>query len=184
MSDEGVSDKIVVFSLAGRAFALPAGRVRECLPLPHLWRREGTPAHVAGFFALGGVVLPVMDLALLLGLRTPEPAGLGDEVGNPGAGAGLASFEAGGLYRHLLRLDDLALLVDRVTMLADRAPGPRDPHPDDWQNACVMGWTRIDDEPVALLDADRILLADEAARLRRLTEDAGRRRQLWTVDAG
>ncbi|WP_419729955.1 chemotaxis protein CheW [Lichenicola sp.] len=165
-----MSGKVVVFSLADRMFALPADQVRECLPLPLLWRRDGVPAHVAGFFSIGGVVLPVLDLGLLLGLRSIEEDA--------------ASFEAGGLYRHLLRVGDLALLVDRVTTLADRASGPREARSDDWQKACVIGWIEIDGLRVALLDAGRILLADEASRLQRLTEEAARRRALWTADAG
>ena len=171
-----MSDKVVVFTLVGRMFALPAERVRECLPLPRLWRREGMPAHVAGFFSLGGVVLPVLDLGLLLGLRTSPPVVAGPDDG-------YAAFEAAGLYRHLLRLDEIALLVDRVTMLADCAAKPHDARPDAWQNACVLGWIEVEDEPVALLDAGRILLTDETARLQRLTEDAAQRRRLWTVDA-
>ena len=178
MSDRDVSDKVVVFTLADRTFALPGDRVRECLPLPLLWRREGVPVHVAGFFELSGVVLPVLDLGLLFGLRAVVPDLM------PGSEGALPGYEAGGLYRHLLRLDRLALLVDRVTMLADRAPGAPDARPDDWQNACVMGWIEVAGDPVALLDADRILLADEAGRLQRLAEDAGRRRALWAVDAG
>ena len=70
-----MADRVLLFTLAGGQFALPAADIRECLPLPRLRRRPGLPPAVAGFFSFGGTTLPVLDLARLLGLRAgPAPS--------------------------------------------------------------------------------------------------------------
>ncbi len=149
-------DRVLVFTLAGHRMALPADAVRECLALPRLRRRPGLPAAVAGFFSFGKTILPVLDLARLLGLRAgPPPQGEDD------------------LYRHLLRLGGglggglggVTLLVDRAVGFAEAAPAPDDPAPDPWQHGCVSRRVLVQDEPVMLLDPERILRRDERARL-------------------
>ena len=160
-----MAETVLVFRLADHGFALPAARVRECLPLPLLRRRPGLPPHLAGFMTLGGAAVPVVDLARLLGLRAPDEA---------------PPLEADGLYRHLLLLEDgVALLVDRATELAAAVSAPADRTADGWQNRCVVRQVLADGEPVALLDPDRLLRLDERERLRDLTEAARRRGEGW-----
>ena len=149
-------DGVLVFTLAGHRMALPANAVRECLPLPRLRRRPGLPVAVAGFFSFGRTTLPVLDLARLLGLR-----------------AGPATRDEDDLYRHLLLLGGglgeglggVTLLVDRAVGFAEAAPAPDDPAPDPWQHGCVSRRVLVQDEPVMLLDPERILQRDERARL-------------------
>lgn len=164
-----MSDRVLVFMLAGERLALPVRAVLECLPLPLLRRRPGMPAHVAGFLSLGGEAVPVLDLARLLGLRDVDAAPL---------------LEADGLYRHLVRLEQVALLVDRVLALAPHGPASRDRQPDAWQHGCIIGRLVVEGEPVALLDPARILRDDERERLVALTDAARRRDGLWDVQAG
>ena len=163
-----MADAVLVFRLADHGFALPAVRVRECLPLPLLRQRPGLPPHLAGFMTLGGATVPVIDLARLLGLRAPDEA---------------PPLEADGFYRHVLLLEDgLALLVDRATGLTNAVPAPSDRSPDPWQNGCVVRQLLAAGEPVALLAPDRLLQLDERERLRELTEAARRRGQGWNAD--
>ncbi len=143
-----MTDRVLVFTLAGDRFALPAASVGECLPLPRLHRRPGLPAAVAGFFWFGAITLPVLDLARLLGLRS-----------------GPASPDGDGLYRHLLRLDGVTLLVDRALGFAEAAEAPADAAPDPWQHGCVSRRVLVEGEPVMLLDPGRILQRHERARL-------------------
>ncbi len=155
-------DRVLVFTLAGQRFALPASAVRECLPLPRLQRRPGQPPAVAGFFSFGTTTLPVLDLGRLLGLRQH-----------------VALLEAEGLYRHLLRLDGATLLVDRATGFADATQAPADALPDPWQHGCVSRRVMAEGEPAMLLDPERILQQDERERLHALTEAARRRAGAW-----
>lgn len=159
-----MSDRVLVFMLAGERFALPVSATLECLPLPLLWRRPGLPPHVAGFLSLGDVAVPVLDLARLLGLRDADAT---------------PALEADGLYRHLVRLEQAALLVDRVLELAPRLPAPADPQADAWQHGCIRERLLVSGEPVALLDPARILRDDERRRLALLTDAAIRRDALW-----
>ncbi len=162
LSAPAMADRVLVFMLADHRLALPAACVRECLPLPRLWRRPGLPAAVAGFFSFGRSTLPVLDLARLLGLRfDPTPQ------------------DGEGLYRHLLRLDDVTLLVDRATGFAQATDAPADATPDPWQHGCISRRVLVEDEPVMLLDPDLILRRDERARLDALAEAARSRAGAW-----
>ena len=160
-----MSDRVLVFTLAGDRFALPASAVGECLPLPRLRRRPGLPAAVAGFFSFGSTTLPVLDLARLLGLRS-GPASQPDEEG---------------LYRHLLRLDGVTLLVDRAVGFALAAEAPADAAPDPWQHGCVSRRVLVEEEPVILLDPGRILRRDEQARLDALLQAERVRADGWSA---
>lgn len=168
-----MSETVLMFLLAGQRLALPAGAVLECLPLPSLWHRPGLPRSVSGCFSLGGRMMPVVDLALLLGLRRAERDREGPDQ---------EEFEQEGLYRHLIRVGEVALLVDRVTGLRPRGAVLRD-GVDAWQHGCVQARFMADDGPVALLDPARILLEDERVRLAALAEAAQRRADGWR-DAG
>ena len=164
-----MADTVLVFRLAGHGFALPTACVQECLPLPSLHRRPGLPPHLAGFLELGEAMLPVIDLARLLGLRAPEDG---------------LRLEADGFYRHLLRLDAAVLLVDRALGLERVLPAPFEPDAGRWQHGCVAGWLLAGGEPVALLDPDRLLLRDEHERLLLLTTAARQRRAGWDPGRG
>ena len=155
-------DRVLVFLLATHCFALPAAEVRECLPLPRLRRRPGLPDVVAGFFSFGRATLPVLDLARLLGLQ-PGPAPQDED----------------GLYRHLLRLDGVTLLVDRAVGFAEAVDAPADAAPDPWQHGCISRRVLVQDEPVMLLDPERILQRDEQARLDALGEAERVRIDAW-----
>ncbi len=158
-----MTDRVLVFTLAGDRFALPAASVDECLPLPRLRRRPGLPPAVAGFFSFGTTTLPVLDLAWLLGLRS-----------------GPAPVDEDGLYRHLLRLDRVTLLVDRAVGFAEVAEAPADAAPDPWQHGCVSRRVLVEAEPVMLLDPGRILQRDEQARLDALAAAARVRADGWS----
>ncbi len=58
----------VVFSVSGRALALPVSHVREILRLEQLTGVPNAPQPVAGVMNLRGHVLPVVDTHVLLGL--------------------------------------------------------------------------------------------------------------------
>jgi purine-binding chemotaxis protein CheW len=164
-------DRVLLFELAGQRFGFPALRVRECLPLPRLWREPHLTPHVAGFFSLGGRVTPVLDPRSLLNL---QPSG------------GAVAVEP--VYRHLVRTGDAVLLVDRVLDVLEAAPpaGPDAPPPDEvppamrhWRHRCFLGWLLLPGGPVALIDPDRLLEDAERAQLDLLAAEAERRRELW-----
>lgn len=123
-------------------YALPSACVSEIAR----WRMPtpvpGAPAVLPGIINHRGVVLPVVHLALLLGL--PET-------------------EAGRSTRYLIARHgevDLALLVDAIIDMvnlpeADREPLPTTLNPQ--QARLLIAITRLDDLPVALLDLAEIV---------------------------
>lgn len=60
--------RLVCFELRGQELALPIGDVKETLPLQPITSVFLTPACLAGVFSLRGDIVPVIDLAVLLGL--------------------------------------------------------------------------------------------------------------------
>jgi purine-binding chemotaxis protein CheW len=65
--------RLVCFELHGQELALPIADVRETIPLPPITRVFLVPPCVAGVFSLRGDIVPVIDLAVLLGLPTTAP---------------------------------------------------------------------------------------------------------------
>ncbi|HLL54068.1 MAG TPA: chemotaxis protein CheW [Myxococcaceae bacterium] len=63
----------LVFACGTSWYAVPADRAAEVVSLPELTRVPGAPPHLLGVFAHRGEVIPVVDLATLVG-GTPEAA--------------------------------------------------------------------------------------------------------------
>ena len=89
--------RLMVFHLAGQAYALPLRELQEVVPMAELFRPPGLPSVLAGFLNLAGTAIPVLRLDRLFEL--PEPVL--------------------GLYTPLLLLRhpdyQVALLVDKVS---------------------------------------------------------------------
>lgn len=67
-----VALRLVCFDVRGQELALPIGDVRETLPVQPITRVFLAPACLAGVFSLRGEIVPVLDLAVLLGLARTE----------------------------------------------------------------------------------------------------------------
>lgn len=61
--------KLVVFTLTGKRFAVPLDDIHVILPEPEVANVPGTPSWVLGVANHRGELLPVIDLAELLGLQ-------------------------------------------------------------------------------------------------------------------
>jgi purine-binding chemotaxis protein CheW len=149
-------DAFLLLDVAGTACALPRTAVGEILPLPDLFRPPAAGAWLSGFLDLGGRVVPVIDLAQLLGLR-PGPV------------------EAG-LHAHLVLVAgrDLAYQVERAAdIVAVEASSPVDP--DHSLNGCVAGEIRLGGRLVHVLDPARLLGAEERIRVEAATRAAAAR---------
>src|SRR6478672_3410096 len=67
MAESRTSASHLVFSCGTSWFAVPSDRAAEVVTFPELTRVPGAPAHLLGVFAHRGEVIPVVDLALLVG---------------------------------------------------------------------------------------------------------------------
>ena len=132
--------------------------IREVVPIAHLTRPPRMPATLAGFLLLDGRQVPVLRLALLLGL--PE--------------------DAVGLYTPLIVLHGanrsmagLALLVDRVRSVVSSGSVTRLEETHSF-NGCVRSLLQVDGEQVPVLSPVRLLLEDERQRVadcQRITQE-------------
>ena len=171
---EPASGALVLFALGGTAratlCALPRDSVRALLPLPRLDTPPGLPPPLAGFLNLGGVAVPVVELAHLLGLPPGEP--------HP--------------YRHLILLErpsggpsgqggagPVALLVDRVADVLPAGQAVRPAEAGISVADVVTGAVEAGGATAHLLDPARLLLAQEAAALDALARQAQERLARW-----
>jgi purine-binding chemotaxis protein CheW len=132
--------------------------VREILPLPNLDRPPATGNLLAGFLNLGGLPLPVVDLARLLGLRDAVAT---EGIRDP--------------YRHIVVAagGGTAYLVDRVTDLVAIEDSHRKPVAEDQTlNGCVAAELTAGERLVHVLAIDRLLTQAERERLAVMTQAA------------
>lgn len=93
-----------VFLSGGQRYGIPVAQVREVAELPHITPVPRTAIHVRGVANLRGVMVPVVDLAQLLGHSRPAPRSVTPTV--------------------VLRdgREDVGLIVDRVEGLLPMEP--------------------------------------------------------------
>lgn len=155
----------VTFKVGALDAALPQAAVAEILPLPQLAAAPGAPRVLAGFVNLGGEAVAALALDRLLDAEGGEPVAA--------------------LYRHLIRLRPLAgapavtLLVDRVTDAAARAEGAQPADEADSLGGCVAESALIDGRLTPVLSPERLLLAEERARLEEFARRAQDRLAAW-----
>ena len=152
---ETVPLSYLLLDVAGTPCALPHAAAGEVLPLPDLVRPPADGGWLAGFLNLGGEPVPVVDLARLLGLRT--------DAHDPGP------------YAHLILAPDAARawLVDRVTDLVTVEAGAIRPVGAQASlNGCVSAGLARGDRLIHALDPERLLGAEERARVGALTRAA------------
>ena len=160
--------RCVVFSVAGRALALPVESVRRFLPLPRLDRLPTAPLPVEGVFRYQGEVVPVLRLDVLLDLAA--------EAAEPN------------LYSPLFLViwqgRPTALLADRVH--GDTVVDPAERTSSDPSltfNGCAAGAfpDRVTGRggTVTLLDPDRLLSEAEGRLLDAFRAVAERRLAQW-----
>ncbi|WP_020177371.1 chemotaxis protein CheW [Methyloferula stellata] len=70
--DGGARD--LLFWQSGRCWAIPAERAVKVIPTQAMTHVPFLPPEVSGVIAIGGKVVPVLDLKTMLGLHEPEPA--------------------------------------------------------------------------------------------------------------
>ena len=148
----------LLLDVAGTPCALPRAGVAEVLPLPVLHSPPAAGGWLIGFLNIGGAPVPVIDLAALLGLR---PTG-----------------SAPGLYAHLVlvRGAALAYLVDRaVDLVTVPKSAIRPGEAAASLNGCVAAELVLGDRLVHALAPDRLLTAQETARVGALTRAAAER---------
>ncbi|MET0338739.1 MAG: chemotaxis protein CheW [Caulobacter sp.] len=159
-------DTFAIIQFGATTAALPRGAVVEFLPVPDLTRPPAAPRALAGVFNLGGEAVPVVSLAALFGDASGEPS----------------------LYSHLVVIRSserrVALLVDRILDVAGAGPDALRPaEKDDSLNGCVSAQLSHDGALIPVLSIERLLLAEEKARLADIAKAAQARIDEWSPSA-
>lgn len=161
-----LTDIHVLVRIDGGEAALLRQAVAEILPLARLDRPAAAPRALAGFLNLGGEPLPVLRLGVLLGGAVPD----NDD-----------------LYSHIVRLKatadrpSIGLLVERVLDAAVQPEASAPVSPDESLNGVVSATLGIGGRFVPGLDTERLLLAEEAARLAEMSQAMAERLAEWTA---
>ena len=147
---ESIEQTLLVFGLAGEAFALPVSTIHEVIdPLP-VTPVPNAPPHAPGLINVRGIVTPVVDVRLRL--RIP-PAG--------------ADAGAGRIIVTELPVDGtttrVAIRADSVHEVIEADPATLEPVPDlgtRWPAHLVRGVARHDGTLVVLLDPATLFAPD------------------------
>jgi purine-binding chemotaxis protein CheW len=138
------------FSLAGEMYAIELLRIREIIEHVPITRVPGMPPAVLGVINLRGRVVPVVDLAVKMGLG-PRP---------------ITRWTCFVIVEALMdgERTALGLLADSVSEVLDLGPDDIEPPPTFGTRTPVdylRGMGRQEQGFILLLDLDRVLSADE-----------------------
>jgi purine-binding chemotaxis protein CheW len=150
--------RLLIFSLRGHGFALPAEGVQEIVPMSLLSQPPGLPSILEGFLNLRGAAVSVLRLDRLFGLPEQTP----------------------GLYTPLVVLRDpdvrLALMVEEVSEVLSLSEEALLPVQEaDVFNGCVEAEAALNGRVVHLLSPGRLLLEGERRRIAEFQAVAQRR---------
>lgn len=140
------------FEVGGACYAAPLVKVREIVPLEGVTRVPATPPWIRGVVNLRGQVLPVVDLAAKFGLPRATTASQRTCV---------VVFDP----EHEGQTTVVGALVDAVSEVLELSAGEVEPPPafgSAVRAECLTGVASAAGRLVLLLDADRVLFADEA----------------------
>ena len=74
-STTNASNQYLSFTIAQEEYAIPVGLIREVLTVPKITRIPQMPVYVPGVINLRGMVVPLIDLSLKLGIGETKPTG-------------------------------------------------------------------------------------------------------------
>lgn len=159
MPDGPDANDLVVVDAAGSTFAIPAPAVRVVLPFVHHRPLPGVRPWLRGVVERQGVLLPLVDLAILVG-GAAVPARRRSRIVIVGAGEDTT--------------EDIALAVEGVTDVVER-PEEATAHPGfDFPGSRHLGEVVVlDGTPTPVLRVREILDPEERAALFARLDNAG-----------
>jgi purine-binding chemotaxis protein CheW len=150
MADEA-ERQLVVFDLAGEAYGVNIGTVREIIRMQSITHVPETPEYVEGVINLRGRVIPVVDLRRRFGLRASEHT----------VESRIVVVDITG--------NDIGVIVDAVTevlRVAGSAIETASALIASEDSYYMDGIAKIGDRLLILLDLDRVLQANEDTSIR------------------
>jgi len=139
-------EKVIVFQLNDKEYALPVKQVLSIEKLQHITRVPLTAPFVLGVMNLRGVIVPVIDLKKRFGMEEDDEAG---------------SIRDSKLI--IVRISDIevGLLVDEATDVLDLNEDTVEPEPEvvnSSKEEFISGVANLDQRLLMLLDLEKILM--------------------------
>jgi purine-binding chemotaxis protein CheW len=154
--------QMVGFILAGELFGVDILMVQEIIKESTVTGIPDSPDFIEGVINLRGNIIPIIDLRKRLNLSAPEE-------GNP-AGTWTIILNIGGRIT--------GFIVDQVTRVIKMPRGAIQPPPDMVLSALksqyISGVCKLDEQLMAILDFNRILVVDEFKKLAALKRQQGK----------
>lgn len=145
--------QLLTFTVGGETYAVESRRVVEVLPLVPARPIPQTAAAVRGVFTYRGTLVPLLDLAMLLGVRPPA-----ERLSTRVIVVEERSAEGG--------RRQLGLVAEDVTSICSAEDAAASLPPLDTAQAPYLGRIlRIDGRMIQLLEIDRLLPDDVSSRL-------------------
>ena len=147
-AEDSATMQYLTFVCAGEEYGVEILCVQEIKGWEGITRVPYTPPYLLGVMNLRGVIVPVIDLRLRLGL-TPRPAGGSTVVIVVHVRTATGQKTAG-------------IVVDAVSEVYSIAPESIKPTPDlgaASNLSCVRGLTNVDNKMVMLLDIDSLVVS-------------------------
>jgi purine-binding chemotaxis protein CheW len=144
----------LTFFLAGEEYAVGILQVREILEVDAITRVPSSPPWIRGVINLRGSVVPVVDLALKLGLPETEIT----------RRTCIVILEASVSGQRMI----LGALTDAVSQVIDLRPSEIEPPPDfgtPVHPSCLAGMAQAGRKFILLLDVDHVLSAEHAIQM-------------------
>ncbi|MBU0639185.1 MAG: chemotaxis protein CheW [Planctomycetes bacterium] len=141
--------KYLTFCLAGEEYGLEILKVREINGIMDITAVPQMPNYVKGVINLRGKVIPVIDLRLKFGIEAAEYT---DQTC-------IIVVDVGTL---------MGIIVDTVQEVLDVSSSQIDPPPPlgvEVDTRFILGMGKVKDDVKILLDIDKVLTADELARI-------------------
>jgi purine-binding chemotaxis protein CheW len=144
------SEQYLAFTVAGEEYAISVLHVREITQFERLTRVPAAPACVRGVMNLRGAVVPVVDLAVKLGLPESRVTKLTCVV--------IVDVAFGEEHTQM------GILADSVSQVIELGPADIEPPPPFGTRVRVeylVGLGRLDGAFLVILDVDRLLSIDD-----------------------
>lgn len=148
------ASKHMTFKLMKEEYGIEILKVRELIGLLEITRMPRASAYIRGLINLRGKVIPVIDLRVKFGMPPSEPTSQSVII--------VVQLESAGSSL------TVGLLVDEVLevrTIPDQDVEPPPALPNDIDASFIRGVGKADKHVIFLLDIDRVLNAEERARV-------------------
>lgn len=142
-------EQLVLFSLGKEEYAVSISQVKEIIQYKEVTKLPNTPTYLEGIISLRGKIIPVVDLAMRLGLTIPK-----------------RSDKRALIIETVGR--ELGIVVDEVTEVIRLQDSDIEPPPMATGNGYIRGIGKEGNRLLILLDVDKLFSEEEMREMQKV----------------